>query len=210
MKPVYLSHFINVSTPLYGGVSGKIKINQDSSIAHGDTANTLHLSLPNHVGTHIDFPYHFHRNGKKLNDYPASFWIFENVGFIQCSLDDVENQLGDIDSDIELLILKTGFGSCRGKENYWSSQPIIPSHFARLFRDKFPKLRVFGFDMISMTSKKDRAEGKNAHLQFLIEQNILILEDMDLSNFGCKPDKVIVSPLPIEGADGSPCSVIAF
>ena len=40
-----------------------------------------------------------------------------------------------------------------------------------LFKSKFPKLRVFGFDMISLTSKLNRGEGKKAHQKFLIEIN---------------------------------------
>ena len=39
----------------------------------GDSCNTMHLSFPNHSGTHIDFPCHFDKDGKNLNDYPASF-----------------------------------------------------------------------------------------------------------------------------------------
>ena len=64
--------------------------------------------------------------------------------------------------------------------------------------------------MISLTSKLDRLEGKKAHFSFLIENDILVLEDMDLSNLKETPDRVIIAPLLIEGADGSPCTVIAY
>ena len=75
---------------------------------------------------------------------------------------------------------------------------------------KFPKLRVFGFDLISLTSKLDRAEGKKAHIEFLINNDILILEDMDLRFLEVSPSLVVIAPLQIQIADGVPCNVLSF
>lgn len=208
--PVYLSHFIDSDTPVYGGVKGEIKIESIRSIDRGDNSNNLQFKFPAHIGTHIDFPYHFSINGKKSNDYPPSFWIFHKVGFLNCTLDEVETKIVDLPADIEILILKTGFGSNRDKEIYWSNQPVIPARLATLFKTKFPSLRVFGFDMISLTSKLDRVEGKAAHINFLINNDILVLEDMNLENISGTPKTVLVAPLQINAADGVPCNVIAF
>ncbi|MFD3275470.1 cyclase family protein [Aquirufa echingensis] len=210
MQPVYLSHFIDSATPIYGGASGEINIEQIRSIDKGDTSNNLLLKFPAHIGTHIDFPYHFSNDGKKCNDYPPSFWIFDKIGFLNCTIDLVEANLDVLPSDIEILILKTGYGAYRNDEIYWSSQPVIPSRFATIFKNKFSKLRIFGFDLISLTSKLDREEGKLAHINFLINNDILVLEDMNLENVNKIPKTVIVSPLQINAADGVPCNVIAF
>jgi kynurenine formamidase len=56
----------------------------------------------------------------------------------------------------------------------------------------------------------DRAEGKKAHIQFLLQNDILVLEDMDLQNLFSTPSSVIIAPLQIEGADGVPCNVISY
>ena len=64
--------------------------------------------------------------------------------------------------------------------------------------------------MISLTSKLNRVEGKKAHLDFLIKYEILILEDMNIQGLVRAPNKVIISPLQISDADGSPCNVISF
>ena len=93
---------------------------------------------------------------------------------------------------------------------YFFNQPVIPSNFAEIFKNHFPKLRVFGFDMISLTSKLNREEGKNAHINFLINQDILVLEDMYLEHLHDTPSLLVVSPILVEGADGVPCTVIAF
>lgn len=213
MEPIYLSYFLNERTPAYGGAEGLVILENTGSIDKGNTANQLRISIPNHIGTHIDFPFHFSNSGKKCLDYPASFWLFNKVGFLDCSIDEVPDAVEKLSKDIELLILKTGFGQKRDSSEYWSSQPIIPVSFAALFRSLFPALRVFGFDMISLTSKLDRVEGGNAHRAFLLEHDILILEDMNLENstiFENASPQVMIAPLLIEQADGIQCTIIAF
>jgi kynurenine formamidase len=209
-EAIFLSYFIDEHTPSYGGIENAVKIERIKSIEKGDSSNNLELKFPAHIGTHIDFPFHFSNDGKKLEDYPPSFWIFNNVGFIECDICEVENSIKKLESNIECLILKTGFSAERLKKTYWSNQPIIPSHFAKLFKKKFPQLKVFGFDMISLTSKLDRQEGKKAHIEFLIQNDILVLEDMCLDNLKAVPNKLIIAPLQIRSADGVPCTVIAY
>jgi kynurenine formamidase len=210
LKVQFLSHFLDQNTPAYGGEKGCVKFKNIRQISLGDTSNNSRFSFPSHIGTHVDFPYHFDSKGKKCNDYSPSFWIFNKVAFISCSVDQILPSIQNISSDIELLILKTGFGVNRNKSVYWSDQPIISSNLAKIFKIKFPKLRVFGFDMISLTSRLDRDEGKKAHQEFLIENEILILEDMNLVDLSDTPNKVIIAPLLVEGADGTPCTVISF
>ena len=210
MTPIYLSYFLDSKTPAYGGKTNSVNIHFTKSISNGDTSNDQIIKFPGHIGTHIDFPFHFSNSGKKCEDYPASFWIFNKVGFLTCEIEKVKDNLANLPRDIEILLLKTGFGSNRGESLYWTNQPIIPSHFAELFREKFPELRVFGFDMISLTSKLDRVEGKGAHINFLIKNEILILEDMNLGELIIKPNKVLIAPLQMKEASGVPCNVIAY
>lgn len=210
MSITYLSYFLDRSTPVYGGEEGAFDFEKTKSIARGDTANNLLLRFPNHIGTHIDFPKHFNNNGKICIDYPPEYWIFNKVGFLNCSIEDVPDNLHYLPVNIELLILKTGFSLKRGQREYWAEQPVIPAALAGVFRRSFPKLRIFGFDLLSLTSKLDRVEGKKAHIEFLIENNILVLEDMDLSSLTSTPDSVIVAPLQVAEADGVPCTVISF
>ena len=210
MKTLFLSHFINKNTPVYGGVENAFISETISSINEGHTSNSSKFIFNNHIGTHIDFPFHFSNTGAKTNDYDSSFWVFNKVGFINTSIINFENDIKDLPIDIEILLLKTNFGINRGTDKYIFDQPVIPSNWAFLLRSKFPKIRAFGFDLISLTSKKDRIEGKNAHIKFLIENNILIIEDMDLSKITESPSKLIVAPLLIESSDGVPCTIISF
>lgn len=209
MKPIFLSYFLDQNTPAYGGETDLISVKRSRSIINGDNSNNSIITLTSHIGTHIDFPFHFSNDGKKSDDYPASFWIFNNIGIINCSIENVSREIQKLDTDIDILILKTGFGKYRGMNDYWKSQPVIPSSLALTLRNRFPNLRIFGFDMISLTSKLDRIEGKIAHINFLINHDILILEDMNLNELNEKiPKKIIVSPLQIAELDGTPCTVI--
>lgn len=210
MAITYLSHFLNTDTPVYGGETGLVSFEKIRSISKGDTSNNLKLTFPGHIGTHIDFPFHFSDEGQKCDEYPASFWIFNKVGFIECRVDDISVAIQDVPADVELLILKTGFGAVRGTSKYWAEQPVIGRNTAMLFKEKFPLLRVFGFDMISLTSKLNREEGKFAHRAFLVENKILILEDMKLDLIDKAPERAVIAPLLVAGADGVPCTVIAF
>ena len=74
----YLSHYLSEKTPLYGNGEG-IHFTSDKEIEKGDSCNTTNLTFPNHSGTHIDFPYHFNPDGKTLNDFPVSYWQFDQV-----------------------------------------------------------------------------------------------------------------------------------
>mgnify|MGYP004001460503 CR=1 FL=1 len=216
-NPIYLSHPFSNDTPLYGGVKN-IKISQASSIQAGDTANTLNLSFPNHSGTHIDVPYHFFEDGKKLTDYDASFWIFDNPvcvcvcgedGYI-VNYDDVANS---INNKTDLLLIRTGYEKFRSVPKYWEKNPGLSVDLAKGLRLKHPNLRAVGMDFISVTSRLNREEGREAHREFLgnhySSDPIVLIEDMSLKKYKNNISQVIILPLIILEADGAPCTAIS-
>lgn len=210
MKPIFLSYYINENTPSYGGERNVFRIEKLTSIDNGDRTNNTKLHFNSHLGTHIDFPLHFFKEGKSIDDYDASYWVFKNIAILECQTNEIENHLDEIDNNVEILILKTNFHKFRGKETYWRDQPIISSTLPLILKKRFPYLRVFGFDLISLTSKLNREEGRLAHLNFLSEPEILIIEDMDLRQLNVRPTKIIISPLMISGVEGVPCTIIAY
>ena len=67
-------------------------------------------------------------------------------------------------------------------------------------------------DLISISSYSNREEGRKAHHAFLDSDKgdpILLIEDMKIDTDG-PFNKVIVAPLLIDSADGSPCTVLAY
>ena len=127
----FLSYTINSDAPFYGGRTG-FNSKTSSSIKNGDTANTSIWEFPNHIGTHIDFPYHFYQNGQTIEDFSDDFWIFnENtIQILEVSLSKEDLLIkpkhlntSDLNYDLEFLILKTGYGKYRDDEKYWQFNP---------------------------------------------------------------------------------------
>ena len=185
----------------------------------GDSCNTSCWSLSNHLGTHIDFPRHFVRAGKTSEDYDPEFWIFRSPFILDISPVEsgliIDSEAVDMDAvpdNIDILMIKTGFCCLREKDIYWKNNPGFSPDLTVFLRKRFPGLRVFGFDSISLSSFAYRKTGHEAHKAFLDHPNpILLLEDMDLSAIdnSVKLKQVIVSPLRVEGSDGAPCTVFA-
>ena len=214
----YLSYPLSESTPLYGNGEG-IKFLLEKQIGHGDSCNTMNLAFPNHSGTHIDFPYHFNPDGKTIDDYPAEFWQFNEVELIDLSGSVNDSQIivpdifpKPINCEADLILIKTGYGVFRKTDRYTITPPGLSADLAPYFRQKYPKLRCVGMDLISVSSYNNRSEGRKAHHAFLNPvqgEPILLIEDMKLDVFDLI-SKVIVAPLRIEKADGAPCTVMAY
>lgn len=215
-KWVYLSYPLSRKTPAYGG-GNSIKIYHEKGIEKGDSCNAQYWSLSNHLGTHIDFPRHFVKSGKTSGDYNPEFWVFHSPFILDISpvepgliLGPEAMDTGAAPNSIDILVIKTGFCSLREKNIYWKKNPGFTPGLATFLRERFPRLRVFGFDSISLSSFAHRETGHAAHKAFLDHPiPILLLEDMDLSAIddNVKLKQIIISPLLVEDADGAPCTV---
>jgi arylformamidase len=214
MKSVLLSFPIHNMTPQYGGARD-ISIRHRTSITHGDSSNSQFISMPNHVGTHIDFPKHFSVDGKTINDYPAEFWFFQHPFLLEYPAAEKEiiefekTTLDGIPSETDILLIKTGFQQFRGHKKYWNDNPGLAPSLARKLKTNCPELKAVGFDFISLSSYQNRKLGREAHREFLVQNDILIIEDMNLSELPEKVDQIVALPLLIEQIDGSPITVVA-
>ncbi|EMY76173.1 putative cyclase [Leptospira weilii serovar Ranarum str. ICFT] len=226
MSHIYLNHLLKSDTPSYAN-NGKLEINRTRSIKNGDTSNETELLFSNHMGTHIDAPFHFGDDGKALDEYPPDFWICEVPYTIEyfaapeeiLSLEVLFPFLEKIPKNADILILKTGFEKYRttNLEYYCFQNPAIEPNVGLWLR-KNRKLKFFGFDYISLSSRAHRNMGKESHRAFLSEtlggvsiegDPILLIEDMKLSELGKTLNKLIVSPFLFEKADGAPVTVLA-
>ncbi|MFZ5947124.1 MAG: cyclase family protein [Stygiobacter sp.] len=215
---IYLSYFINEDLPTYGN-DEKIKIVKTKSIISGDSSNNSFFSFSGHIGTHIDYPFHFCNDGRKSSDYSAGELIFFKIGFAEIDMTANDNfiiekqmfQNINLSSDIDFLLIKTGYCKFRKDEKYWQFNPGFHPNLAQYFKRKFPSIKAIGFDSISLSCYQKRELGRLAHKKFLCENDILIIEDMNLSEICVKSNikKLIAAPLLIENVDGVPVTVIA-
>ena len=212
----YLSYILDKDTPTYGN-RNRFEIEKKSDISKGDVANDSSISTTVHIGTHIDMPYHFYEDGQTIEDFGADFWFFKRVLFIEIEpnsyiiKDEVIKKLATIkDIGYEILVVKTGICHRRDSQEFWAENYGFHPDIADYLREYFPKIRVIGFDSISVSSLTDRMLGREAHKRFLDPINpILLLEDMDLRELNKRSTiiELIISPLRISKCDGLPCTV---
>ncbi len=213
MKIINLSYILSNNTPSYGS-RHKFKIIKEKSILDGDSSNSFTLSFLNHMGTHIDAPNHFHKDGKKIADFEPEELIFNNPQLINVDLSQF-NEISkstiveEIDTRSDIIFFRTYFSKKRSSREYIESYPVFSSSFANELKNYYPNLRCIGMDIISLTSPLNRDEGTKSH-QILLNNDsreIMIIEDMFLDNYNNKIDKAIVIPLMVEGIDSAPCTV---
>ena len=217
---VFFSYGIDLATPMYGGKKGFLS-EFLSSIEKGDTANTQKWEFPNHLGTHIDFPFHFHQNGQTADDFTADFWVIQGKSTqildvdlkdnnLLISYEDVKNK--NLNFNAKFIILKTGFGRYRSQEKYWKNNPGLSMDFSEWIINNFKKIKIIGLDSISISSWQHREVGREVHKKLLSpEKPILIIEDMNLSKVTSDSiiKKIYIAPLMVNKSDGSPCTILA-
>lgn len=207
------------TTPSYANRDA-FRIRKGSAIFDGDSANTSRWEFTNnHIGTHVDAPLHFDPNGLSTDQIDTSQWLFEKVALVHVpctsarliNVDDLKNF--DIPSDIEMLLIRTGFENYRHQPRYHNDNPGLDAELAPYFRDNFPSLRCVGFDFISITAWKYRTEGRVSHKAFLYAEQdqhpIMPIEDMALNAIDGNIEWVVVAPLIVEDGNGGPVTVFA-
>lgn len=217
-KAFFLSYNLSNSTPLYGNGAG-LQFTLDKQMENSDSCNTMKWSFPNHAGSHIDAPRHFSLEGKFITEYPAQFWIFNQVEVVDVSASVTDCMIIEPNifprfkvDDPELVLIRTAYSRYRGTDRYTLTPPGISGGVAHWLREHYPSTRCVGMDLISVSSYSNRPTGRKAHQAFLNPESgepILLLEDLNL-DFRDHPKQVIVAPLQVEKADGSPCTVIGM
>lgn len=218
-KHIYLSYILDSATPTYGN-RNTFLLEKKSDIAKGDIANDSHINTTVHIGTHIDMPYHFFKDGQTIKDFDIDYFRFKHILYIDMLPKDniIKDELITILSKIDnkdhydILLVKTGICHQRDKELFWKENYGFDPILADYLREHFPHIRVLGFDTISVSSFSNRLLGREAHKAFLDpRQPILLLEDMDLTSLHTNSiiQALEIVPLRIADSDGLPCTIIA-
>ena len=220
LKQIWLSYPLNKDTPTYGNSNG-FRVELDKRLAAGDSCNTSNWQLPSHIGTHVDAPRHFDHSGFSVDYFEPAFWVFDAVSIVEVQISasamiiSKEMVVPYITGEPELLLIITGMGKFRQEKVYWEANPGLSPELGQVLKESFPSIRAVGIDAISISSWQNRELGREAHRAFLgsseKEKALVLIEDMDLSQISSSAEisRVIVMPLRVSGADGSPCTVVA-
>jgi arylformamidase len=220
-QTLYLSHPWGPNCPPYGG-QGSIELIPQKQIAKGDPSNSLFLKASNHIGTHIDAPLHFVKDGPSIDSYPAQFWTFNHPLLLDIpfgidspskiiTAEMLEDQFKKIGAGPwDLLLIRTGFENVRQERIYWENGPGLGLGLRPLIKRLAPDCRAIGIDSISITNFQNRELGRSVHRELLGgPEPLLLIEDMTLQQASRQMKKVIALPLRIENGDGAPITIIA-
>lgn len=221
---MYLSYPISSRTPMFPGNSGPT-VRSASSISRGDPANSLELTVINHSGTHMDFPRHFWNSGRSLSDFGPDDLMFRSPRLVDLpkhsgeliTADDLL-AVADVLMQADLLVIRTGYAAATrwsDPDRYASHSPGFHSDAADVLVDERYPLRAVMLDTISAACPQHIDQGLEFHRRALgatgSPKQILLIEDVYLPGGLTNADlgSIVVAPLLIEDADGSPCTIVA-
>lgn len=185
-----------------------VAIGHDAQISQGDRYHTSTIRFGSHSGTHIDAPRHLVSNGAAVSDIPLD-WLIGPCTVIETSAAPLITQ-----KDLSGLNLK----NCSRLLIKTSNTEKLKSH-AALFLEDFIALdasaadwlinagiRLIGIDYMSIENPKYSPE-LTVHKK-LLSRNIVILENVDLSQVLPGEYELMVLPLKILHADGAPVRAV--
>ena len=212
MKPIDLSLTISESIPSFPGSPTPQFINW-SDLEH-DGYNLELLFLSSHTGTHLDAPYHFAKNGLKINQIPLDRLIGKavliklkkpkNSPITKSDVILFEKKNGKIPNHTSIFFY-TSWQKNLKKGNYFTENPGLDLTAAKYLASK--KINLVGIDSPSIDLGKD--ESFCVH-HILSKNNILIVENLtNLNKIKSKEFNFTILPLKLKNATGSPVRAIA-
>jgi kynurenine formamidase len=230
MRLVDLSHTLNSSISVYPDDPSFFS-SPFATIAK-DGANVHSLSLGSHTGTHIDAPYHFVHDGKRVDQLPLE-WLVGEALVIDVShrandepyaitwkdLEAREREMSVLGQKGEggMVLIRTGWDKYWGTEKYLAHPYLTKEAATRIVETG---IRVLGVDTLNpdQTLRLDDHDHTGAQAKFDVHEVVLgsgcvIAENLtNLAALCSHPEKTwIVSlvPLKLEGCDGSPVRAYA-
>jgi kynurenine formamidase len=185
------------------------------------------LTLGSHTGTHIDAPYHFIKDGKKIDELPVQRFVGDGVLVDVSAKSDRELiEPGDVEpyeneiAEGDFVILKTGRDKYFGTSKYYF-HPYLSPEGARLLLKM--GVSLVGIDAMNVDPTyhdsrdsdpsaialpDEETYGYPVH-DILLGNDILIVENLcNLDKI--KPVKGVYSflPLKLKDSDGSPIRAV--
>lgn len=222
---VDLSHTLDSSVAIYPGDPSF------SSCPHltlsKDGVNVQSISLGSHSGTHIDAPFHFIANGKKVDEIPLATFVGPAIvadlterGIGRELREKEEIQWKDLEKYEDamrtqkdaMLLIWTGWSRHWGTQKYFN-HPYVSSDVASRIVDC--GIRLVGIDTLSPDKTVLEAEEGVEHSypfhNIVLGAGVVIAEN--LTNLEAIQDGNWVAslvPLKLAGSDGSPVRAFAW
>ena len=213
MKIIDLTLTVSEKIPTFPG-SPKPNFIEWETIAK-DGYNLELLFLSSHTGTHIDAPFHFVKNGKKIHEILPERLVNEaimikvrkkaNQAISKSDIQKFEQKNGKIDNG-STIVFQTGWQKNLSKEFYFTRNPGLSASAAKYLVSK--KINLVGIDSPSIDLGSD---SKFSVHHILAKNNILIVENLaNLNKINSTNFHLITTTLKLKNATGSPIRAFAF
>ena len=220
-----LSHTLDSSLAVYPGDPSF------SSCPHltldADGVNVLSISLGSHAGTHVDAPYHFIHDGRKIDEVHISTFIGPAI-VVDLTEEGLGRQLANRE-EIQwkaleryevtmktkknaILLLRTGWSKYWGTQKYFD-HPYVSTEAAR--RIVATGIRLVGIDTLSpdetILGEAEAAVHTYPFHKIVLGADVVIAENLtNLEAIQHGNWVVNLVPLKLSGSDGSPIRACAW
>ena len=213
MEPLDLTLEISNNLPSFPGSPRPQFISWADKKSDGYNLELIFFST--HSGTHLDAPYHFVERGIKINNIPLNRLVTDailckvkkdpNEPITLKDIEDFEAKNGSISPDLA-IVFETGWSRNLSKKYYFTKNPGLLPSAARYLLNK--KVSLVGIDSPSI------GLGKNWKFpvhHILLKRGVLILENLcNLHKISGPYFRLVVLPLKLKGASGSPVRAVAI
>jgi len=180
-----------------------------------DGYNLELLFLSTHTGTHMDAPYHFLEKGAKIHEISLKKFVSEAVlikskkkggeSITKIDIQKFEKKHGKI-AGFSSVIFYTGWQKNLQKKYYFTKNPGLSVSAAKYLASK--KISLVGIDSPSIDLGTDH---KFSVHQIFAKKGMLIVENLtNLKKIKSPKFHLVVLPLKLKNATGSPVRAIAF
>jgi len=169
----------------------------------GNPANVGFFHGGLHHGTHVDAPWHFIPDGKRLHEMPLDHWlgkcqVLDLTGEAKCITGDSLEGAG-VRDEIRRLLFKTR----NSLTDYWF-EPWNP-HFIYIDRSAAQWCTAHGILLVGLdylTIDPPTEPAFPAHLE-LLGKETLILENINLRDVEAGTYELLAAPVNLQGTDGA-------
>ncbi|MRR08048.1 MAG: cyclase family protein, partial [Deltaproteobacteria bacterium] len=177
---------------------------------------TRKIVLGSHTGTHCDAPRHFIAGGLSVDQLPLEVLMgparlvdFSDVrAFQEIDAAELEERIGVYCP--ERIVLRYDWSDNFGLQNYYSDHPFISENAAHWLVGKGVKLLAMDTPMPD-NPKNGRGSPNDSPIHKIMLKNGVVLVEYltNLRELKKKNFELIVLPLKLSGADGSPVRCVA-
>ncbi|MDO5855102.1 MAG: cyclase family protein, partial [Methanobrevibacter smithii] len=172
MEYIDLTHKIKNELSEYPG-DPKTKLNYFKKADETDSSTLLKLETGLHTGTHMDSPFHYIINGKKISQLPLKNFIGKaSINYVESKSKEILVKNCNLKNSKEkIAIIITGWSKYFGSDKYFYENPYLSDELTELIIEK-------NFKGIAIDTCSVDKYGKDTNHKKLLENNVWIVENI--------------------------------